>query len=266
MWRDTVLVAGKDLRIEARSRVVMHQVVPVAVLVLVLFAFALGPDRAPMVQAAPGLFWVAVLFASVLAVQRSFALEAPDGARDGLRLSGLDPGRRVPGQDRGRGGADGHPRGGPDRRCRGALRLAHPFLPVDHRRRPRRHGRPGRGRHPLRRAWRPGCGCARRCCRSSSCRWRPPSCWPGRGRGRPRSGSAPATSERRVIRGFGSCSSSPPSTSLWVSSSSGPSRRRRDHAGADGGAVEPPGHLDRARPRGGGGTVVWPPRSGWACG
>ena len=60
MWRDTVLVAGKDLRIELRSRVVMQQVVPVAVLVLVLFAFALGPDRAPMAQAAPGLFWVAV--------------------------------------------------------------------------------------------------------------------------------------------------------------------------------------------------------------
>jgi heme exporter protein B len=91
MWRDTVLVAGKDLRIELRSRVVMHQVVPVAVLVLVLFAFALGPDRAPMAHAAPGLFWVAVLFASVLAVQRSFALEAPYGAGDGLRLSGLDP-------------------------------------------------------------------------------------------------------------------------------------------------------------------------------
>jgi heme exporter protein B len=91
MWRDSVLVAGKDLRIELRSRVVLHQVVPVGVLVLVLFAFALGPDRAPMAHAAPGLFWVAVLFASVLAVQRSFALEAPDGARDGLRLSGLDP-------------------------------------------------------------------------------------------------------------------------------------------------------------------------------
>jgi heme exporter protein B len=91
MWRDSALVAGKDLRIELRSRVVINQVVPVGVLVLVLFAFALGPDRAPMAQAAPGLFWVAVLFASVLAVQRSFALEAPDGARDGLRLSGLDP-------------------------------------------------------------------------------------------------------------------------------------------------------------------------------
>ena len=91
MWRDTVLVAGKDLRIELRSRVVVHQVVPVAVLVLVLFAFALGPDGAPMARAAPGLFWVAVLFSTVLAVQRSFGLEAAVGGRDGLRLSGLDP-------------------------------------------------------------------------------------------------------------------------------------------------------------------------------
>jgi heme exporter protein B len=91
MWRDALLVAGKDLRIELRSRVVLHQVAPFAVLVLVLFAFALGPDRAPMVQGAAGLFWVAVLFAGVLAVQRSFAVEASDGTRDGLRLSGLDP-------------------------------------------------------------------------------------------------------------------------------------------------------------------------------
>ena len=91
MWRDSVLVAGKDLRIELRSRVVLHQVAPVAVLVLLLFAFALGPDRVTTVHAAPGVFWVAVLFATVLAVQRSFALEAGDGGREGLRLWGLDP-------------------------------------------------------------------------------------------------------------------------------------------------------------------------------
>jgi len=91
MWRDTLLVAGKDLRIELRSRVVVHQVLPVAALMLVLFAFALGPATSPLLAAAPGLFWVAVLFAGVLAVQRSFAVESADGARDGLRLSGLDP-------------------------------------------------------------------------------------------------------------------------------------------------------------------------------
>lgn len=91
MWRDALLVCGKDLRVEMRSRVVLNQVAPFAVLVLVLFAFALGPDRSPLAHAAPGLFWLAVLFAGLLAIQRSFAVESGDGTRDGLRMSGLDP-------------------------------------------------------------------------------------------------------------------------------------------------------------------------------
>ena len=91
MWADAVLVAGKDLRVERRSRVTTNQVLPFAVLVLVLFAFALDPDRGVLDRAAAGLFWVAVLFSALLAIQRSFALEASDEARDGLRLSGLDP-------------------------------------------------------------------------------------------------------------------------------------------------------------------------------
>ncbi len=91
MWRDAALVAGKDLRIEARSRVALSQVAPFGAVALVLFAFALGPDRTLMAKGAPGLFWVAVLFSTVLAVQRSVAVESADGARDGLRLSGIDP-------------------------------------------------------------------------------------------------------------------------------------------------------------------------------
>jgi len=91
MWRDALLMAGKDLRVEARSRVAIGQVAPFAVIVLVLFAFALDPSRGILVKAAAGLFWVAVLFSALLTVQRSFAIEAADGARDGLRLSGLDP-------------------------------------------------------------------------------------------------------------------------------------------------------------------------------
>ena len=91
MWRDAVLVATKDLRVEARSRVATNQVLPFALLVLVLFAFALEPDRGLLRTAAAGLFWVAVLLATVLAVSRSAALEAGDGGRDALRLSGLDP-------------------------------------------------------------------------------------------------------------------------------------------------------------------------------
>lgn len=91
MWRDSLLVAGKDLRIERRSRVATNQVAPFALMVLVLFAFALDPDRGVLRRAAPGLFWLAVLLAALLAVQRSFAVESGPGVRDGLRLSGLDP-------------------------------------------------------------------------------------------------------------------------------------------------------------------------------
>jgi heme exporter protein B len=91
MWRDAVLVAGKDLRIEARSRVALWQVVPFAVLVLVLLAFAIGPDQAALRRAAPGIFWVALLFSTVLAIARSVAVESGEGTRDGLRLSGIDP-------------------------------------------------------------------------------------------------------------------------------------------------------------------------------
>ncbi len=91
MLRDAVLVAGKDLRIELRSRVALWQLVPFAFLALILFAFALGPGQGPLRAAAPGLFWLAVLFSTVLATQRSFAIESGEGTRDGLRLSGIDP-------------------------------------------------------------------------------------------------------------------------------------------------------------------------------
>jgi heme exporter protein B len=91
VWRDAVLVAGKDLAVERRSRVALNQVVPYALVVLLLFGFAFDQDRPLLLQAAPGLFWLAVLFSGLLAVQRSFAIEASDGAVDGLRLSGLEP-------------------------------------------------------------------------------------------------------------------------------------------------------------------------------
>ncbi len=91
MIRDALLVAAKDLRIERRSRVGMAQVLPFAVLVLLLFGFALDPDRGVLRQATPGLFWVTVLFSSVLTLQRSFGVEAEDGVLEALRLSGMAP-------------------------------------------------------------------------------------------------------------------------------------------------------------------------------
>ncbi len=91
MFRDAALIAGKDLRIELRSQVTAQQVAPFAILMLLLFGVALDPDRGILERASAGLFWVAVLFCALLAIQRAFTVEAADGGRDALRLSGLDP-------------------------------------------------------------------------------------------------------------------------------------------------------------------------------
>ena len=88
---DARLVAARDLRIEFRSRVVVGQVVPFALLVLVLFGFALDADHRTLRTFASGLFWVAVLLSALLAVHRSAALEQSDGTLDALRMSGLPP-------------------------------------------------------------------------------------------------------------------------------------------------------------------------------
>lgn len=88
---DILLVAGKDLRIERRSRIGMAQVLPFSLLVLLLFAFALDPDRGVLGIATPGLFWVTVLFSAILGLQRNFGVEAEDGIIDALRLSGMSP-------------------------------------------------------------------------------------------------------------------------------------------------------------------------------
>ncbi len=92
LYRDALLVAGKDLRIERRSRVALQQILPFGAIVVVLFAFALDSDRTLLPRAAPGLFWAAVLLAALLAVGRSFAVEEANRARDGLRMSGIDGG------------------------------------------------------------------------------------------------------------------------------------------------------------------------------
>jgi heme exporter protein B len=89
-WRIARLVAAKDLRIEWRSRVVVNQVLPFAGATMIMFAFALDASEI-LERVAPGLIWIATLFSLFFLVQRSFTVEADDGALDALRVAGVDP-------------------------------------------------------------------------------------------------------------------------------------------------------------------------------
>jgi heme exporter protein B len=88
--RQAVAVAGKDLVIEVRGRHAIGSILPFAGTMLIAFGLSLGPGRALLRQAAPGLLWLAVLFASILAFRRSYEAEGEDGAMEGLVLAPID--------------------------------------------------------------------------------------------------------------------------------------------------------------------------------
>lgn len=85
-------IAAKDLRIELRSRSALGSVLPFAATMLLALGFSLGPGRALLEQTAPGLLWLAGLFASVELFHRSYQAEADGGALEGLLLAPVDKG------------------------------------------------------------------------------------------------------------------------------------------------------------------------------
>ena len=85
------LVARKDLLIEARSRVLIWQVVPFGVMALLLSGLALGPTRAGHSGAGPGLFYLVTLLVAILTINRNRAIESSPGTRASVATLGLDP-------------------------------------------------------------------------------------------------------------------------------------------------------------------------------
>ena len=91
MIRIALLVAGKDLRIERRSRVLLWQVLPFGVTALVLCGLALGPLHAGNSSAAPGLFYLVMLLVALLMINRAQVIEGSPGTKASVATLGLDP-------------------------------------------------------------------------------------------------------------------------------------------------------------------------------
>lgn len=86
-WRILLAVVGRDLRIELRTREALLAMGFYALLVMVIFSFAFSADAALTLRAGGGLLWVAFLFAALVALDRAFLREAPEGALVGLQTS-----------------------------------------------------------------------------------------------------------------------------------------------------------------------------------
>lgn len=85
--RAAILVAGKDLRIEARTREITVSAGLFALLVAVLTSLSFFVDDLGAPRTAPGVLWVAIAFSGVLVVGRSWARERENDAMRGLMLS-----------------------------------------------------------------------------------------------------------------------------------------------------------------------------------
>ena len=79
-------IVWKDLTTERRSKAGFNAVAFLGVLILLLFGFALGPDAEALRNAAAGALWLAILFAGVLAFNRSYQLELDGAALEPLLL------------------------------------------------------------------------------------------------------------------------------------------------------------------------------------
>ncbi|MCH8155904.1 MAG: heme exporter protein CcmB, partial [Proteobacteria bacterium] len=77
----------KDIVLEARSKDIVVSVLVFALLVIVIFNFALDPTPQTLALVSPGILWVSFIFGGVLGLNRSFALEKDGGNLHALMLA-----------------------------------------------------------------------------------------------------------------------------------------------------------------------------------
>jgi heme exporter protein B len=77
----------KDLKYEWRMREIFTSMFIFAVLVVVVFNFAIGANPELIREVAPGVLWVALLFATVLGLQRVAQMEYEDECLSGVLLA-----------------------------------------------------------------------------------------------------------------------------------------------------------------------------------
>ncbi|MCX6070007.1 MAG: heme exporter protein CcmB [Chloroflexi bacterium] len=83
-------VVWKDLAAELRSRELISSMLVFALLVILVFNFALELDIAARQTVTSGVLWVTFAFAGTLGLNRSMAVERDRGCLDGLLLAPVD--------------------------------------------------------------------------------------------------------------------------------------------------------------------------------
>ncbi|MDQ2900672.1 MAG: heme exporter protein CcmB [Acidobacteriota bacterium] len=87
MMKHVWTIAHKDLRAELRSKEAINASLSFAVVMLLIFTFAVDPNADETRSIAGGLLWIVFAFAGALILNRSFARELPNDCLDALIAS-----------------------------------------------------------------------------------------------------------------------------------------------------------------------------------
>lgn len=87
MWSAARALLLRDMHLLWRRRGDAMQPALFALLVIVLFALALGSDRATLARVAPGVLWVSVLLSGLLSLDTLFRSDAEDGSLEQWMLA-----------------------------------------------------------------------------------------------------------------------------------------------------------------------------------
>ena len=82
-----VTILWKDVVLELRTKDVVVSALVFALLVIVVFNFAITPTPQTVAFVAPGILWIAFTFGGVLGLNRSMALERESGGLHALMLT-----------------------------------------------------------------------------------------------------------------------------------------------------------------------------------
>ena len=84
-------IIAKDIAAELRTREMLSSMGVFAILVIIVFNFALELTERQIVETAtPGALWVTIIFAGMLGLNRSLSVELDKGCLDGLLLTPVD--------------------------------------------------------------------------------------------------------------------------------------------------------------------------------
>ncbi len=95
-FRQITTLIRKDLRLQFRAKETLALIFVFSILVVLIFAFGFGPQfpetEEELGKLAASVLWGASVFAGIITLNRSFALERTHGALHGIRLTGVDAG------------------------------------------------------------------------------------------------------------------------------------------------------------------------------